>query len=220
MQRKILLPILFIQIILFLSGGVKGPEAFSTGPKVVSSDTASQISPTAIEIIQIKPYACDIARIFDSDFETTWSAIIKVLEAHPILTIEKQSGILVTDWVQSGDPLYLHKRSVPVAKRETKSIGIKVVQFTPNLLLVSHAVEDGPAYSAGLRSGDVLLDCNGEKLSKLSDVTRRSATISDKPVVLRVLRWDKKEPLIFTITPSVGGARKEPNMAAVGPGRE
>ena len=49
---------------------------------------------TGQQLIRNNAYDYKISRTFNSDFETTWSVIIKVMEAHPITNIEKDSGIL------------------------------------------------------------------------------------------------------------------------------
>jgi len=64
---------------------------------------------TAPQLIKNEAYDYKISRVFNSDFERNWATIIKVMEAHPITTIEKDSGILLTDWVQGASPLYLRK---------------------------------------------------------------------------------------------------------------
>lgn len=177
MARKIWTCILFILFILSLYGCATGPE-----------------------LIKNNPYDYDISRIFDSDFETTWSAIIKALEAHPITTIEKASGILLTDWVSGNSPLYIRKVFIPLLQRKTKqAIGVYLAQLTPNVVYIAYVLEDGPAYAAGVSTGDIILNWNGETISKVSEF--KSLTTKSQKVILRVLRYGTTEPLTFKILP-------------------
>jgi hypothetical protein len=155
---------------------------------------------TAPEWIRNDPYDYKIQTTFNADFETTWSAIIRALEAHPITTIEKASGILLTDWVQGNSPLYLRKIFVPILQRETKrAAGIYLAQLTPNIVYVAYALEDAPAYQAGMRSLDIVLDINGEVVTKVADFSRIMGA-SDQ-IIVRVNRYGKDQPLTFTIVP-------------------
>ncbi|RLB80733.1 MAG: hypothetical protein DRH17_11195 [Deltaproteobacteria bacterium] len=125
---------------------------------------------TAPQLIKNEPYNHKISRVFNSDFEHTWATIIKVMEAYPITTIEKDSGILLTDWVQGTSPLYLRKLFVPLAQRVTKkAVGIYFAQLSPNVVYIVHALENGPAYESGIRSQDIIVSCNGKQVRKTTD---------------------------------------------------
>lgn len=153
---------------------------------------------TAPQLIKNEAYNYKISRAFSSDFEHTWATIIKVMEAHPITTIEKDSGILLTDWVQGASPLYLRKLFVPLAQRETKAaVGIYLAQLTPNIVYVVHALENGPAYESGIRPQDVILYCNGKKVSKTSDF---QLSVSGK-TKLTILRPGAADSIEFEIEP-------------------
>ncbi|MBW2569928.1 MAG: PDZ domain-containing protein [Deltaproteobacteria bacterium] len=152
------------------------------------------------QLIRNNAYDHKVSRTFNSDFKTTWSAMIKVMEAHPITTIEKDSGILLTDWVQGSSPLYLRKLFVPLAQRATKrAIGIYVAQLTPNMLYIVHALKEGPAYASGIRSQDLLVSCNGQKITKTSELVRCCSEA--EKVNLTILRYGASEPLPFDIIP-------------------
>jgi hypothetical protein len=156
---------------------------------------------TGPELIRNNPYDYKVSAIFDSNFDTTWESVIRALEAHPIITIEKVSGILLTDWVQGNSPLYLRKVYVPLAQRETKlAVGLYLAQLTPNVLYIAHALEEGPAFSSGIRSGDILLEWNGKKIQNLSDFKKASSLMTPK-VHIKVLRYGTSDPLLFDVQP-------------------
>lgn len=155
---------------------------------------------TGPEWIRNDPFDYQTSRVFNSGFETTWSAVIRALEAHPITTIEKASGILLTDWVQGNSPLYLRKYSVPFSQRETKrAIGVYFAQLTPNLVYIAHAMENAPAFKAGVRSLDIVFDVNGQRIRNSNDFSRIVG--SAQQLIIRILRYGQNEPLNFTIVP-------------------
>jgi predicted metalloprotease with PDZ domain len=155
---------------------------------------------TAPQLIKNEAYDYKISRVFNSDFERTWTTIIKVMEAHPITTIEKVSGILLTDWVQGASPLYLRKLFIPLAQRETKkAVGMYLAQLTPNVIYIVHALENGPAFECGIRSQDIVLGCNRKKIAKVSEVV--DCITSSEKVTLTTLRHGANEPLEFEIKP-------------------
>lgn len=156
---------------------------------------------TGPELIRNNPYDYKVSAVFDADFDTTWESIIRALEAHPITTIEKVSGILLTDWVQGNSPLYLRKVFVPLAQRETKlGVGLYLAQLTPNVLYVVHSLQDGPAFAAGIRAGDIILEWNGEKIKNLSDFKKASSMMPNK-VHVQVLRYGTIDSLSFDVQP-------------------
>jgi len=176
-----------MKMIIFLIGIVATitfATGCATGPQLITNDA----------------YNYKISRVFNSDFESTWSTIIKVMEAYPITTIEKDSGILLTDWVQGSSPLYLRKIFIPLAQRETKkAIGIYPSQLTPNVVYIVHALEKGPAYESGIRSQDVVLSCSQKKVTKVSELV--DCIAGSEKVTLTTLRYGAYEPLEFEIKP-------------------
>ncbi|MBU3958845.1 MAG: hypothetical protein KKE91_03185 [Candidatus Omnitrophica bacterium] len=176
-MKRLILLVVVVAVMFMLTG-------CATGPQLIRNDA----------------YDYKISRIFNSDFGTTWAGIIKIMEAHPITTIEKDSGILLTDWVQGSSPLYLRKFSVPLTQRETKkAIGIGIAQLTPNVVYVVHALKEGPAYACGLRSQDLVVSCNGQKITKISEVVQCCSQA--EKVSLTIIRCGSSEPLIFNVVP-------------------
>ena len=155
---------------------------------------------TGQQLIRKKAYDYKISRTFNSDFETTWSVIIKVMEAHPITNIEKDSGILFTDWVQSSSPLYLRKIVTPVAQgKAQKAVGIYVAQLTPNVVYIVHALEDRPAYESGIRSLDLIISCNEENITTISELVK--CVSSYEKINLMILRYGTLKPITFNVVP-------------------
>jgi len=48
----------------------------------------------------------DISRAYSANFDQTWEAAIDVMQRYPITTIEKASGLLITDWVEGASDVY------------------------------------------------------------------------------------------------------------------
>ncbi|HEX5263479.1 MAG TPA: Do family serine endopeptidase, partial [Phenylobacterium sp.] len=65
--------------------------------------------------------------------------------------------------------------------------------------LVAEVTQDGPAERAGLKSGDVVLDVNGQAVDSASDLSRRVALVSPGQTIrLRVSRNGRAETLSLT----------------------
>lgn len=48
----------------------------------------------------------EIARTYSADFDRAWEATVRVLQRYPVITIEKASGLLITDWVDGTSDVY------------------------------------------------------------------------------------------------------------------
>lgn len=48
----------------------------------------------------------DTSRTYRANFDQTWEAAIDVMQRYPITTIEKVSGLLITDWVEGTSDTY------------------------------------------------------------------------------------------------------------------
>lgn len=155
---------------------------------------------TGPQLIVNNAYNYKTSRVFNSDFNSTWSAVIKVMEAYPIVTIEKDSGILITDWVQGSSPLYMRKVFIPLTQRKTKrAIGIYCTQLTPNVVYIVYVLKNSPAYQAGVRAQDIVVSCNGKRVKKAIELAR-CCSESDT-VNLVVLRYGSNKPLKLHVKP-------------------
>jgi len=80
---------------------------------------------------------------------------------------------------------WLGVRIQNVTKDIAKSIGLK----KPHGALVSSVVKDGPASKAGIKTGDIIIEFNGKKISQMHKLPRIVAdTKIDKTVDLKVIR--------------------------------
>jgi len=48
----------------------------------------------------------DISRNYSAPFDKTWEAVVDVMQRYPVITIEKASGLLITDWVDGISDVY------------------------------------------------------------------------------------------------------------------
>jgi len=74
-------------------------------------------------------------------------------------------------------------------------------------LLITGVVEDGPAFKAGLKAGDVLLELDGKKIGERRQLFRVVADLeTGSEITVKVLR--DRQPESFTLT--VGGKVRKP----------
>ena len=74
-------------------------------------------------------------------------------------------------------------------------------------LLITGVVEDGPAFAAGLKAGDILLEIDGKKVRDRRDLFRVVADLeSGEEIAVKVLRDRQAESLTLT----VGGEPRKP----------
>ena len=73
----------------------------------------------------------ETSRTYAATVDQTWEAVVDVMQRYPITTIEKASGLLITDWVDGASEIfyaeYVGKREM--LKDRTK-LNIKVSQVT------------------------------------------------------------------------------------------
>ena len=57
--------------------------------------------------------------LFEQDYDTVWKATLKTIAEFPLTIIEKQSGILNTDWIQYVDSVpVIANRGFPVGQKK------------------------------------------------------------------------------------------------------
>ncbi len=80
-------------------------------------------------------------------------------------------------------------------------------------ILIAQVMDDSPAQKAGLKQGDIVLELNGDKVSKVANFRNRvSLTKPGTKVKLLILRDGKKQ----TIKVEVGALEDNPKTAAAG----
>lgn len=118
-----------------------------------------------IALIVDDPYDYPDDRIYNASFDDTWSAVLKAIEWYPIITIEKDSGVLLTGWVDDFSP-----NQFWVTKSLTDSgflygIGVKLIETDASGLIVISVLKGGPADIAGIKVGDYILSVDGHELN-------------------------------------------------------
>ncbi len=68
---------------------------------------------SAPEVIKLKPKEYPVSHLFRTDFDQTWSAVLDVLEAFPLTIVQKESGIIVSNWIEKPSLDYIYKFQDP-----------------------------------------------------------------------------------------------------------
>ena len=103
-------------------------------------------------------------------------------------------------------PPVAFEESRVAAKREYGGLGIEVTQEL-GLVKVQYALEDGPAYQAGIRSGDFITAVEGEKVrgKSLDDAIKGMKGLAGDPVTVTVLNTQNVTKDIVVIRQQVRG---------------
>ncbi|MDB2437971.1 S41 family peptidase [Hellea sp.] len=91
-------------------------------------------------------------------------------------------------------------------KREYGGLGIEVTTEA-GLVKVNHAIEDGPAYAAGIRGGDYITAVDGEKTrgKSLDDAVKGMRGLAGDPITVTVLSPNKDARDIVVVRQVVRG---------------
>ncbi len=144
-----------------------------------------------------------VSRTFESDFVTTWSAVWKTLKSHPIVTADREQGIMMTDWVQGTTPLFVRREKISFLGREKSwDMGALFGNITPDTVYVIHVTDGQPADAAGLLPYDIIQEANGRKITTTLEI---SNIIKERPtrVTLKVLRVAVPEPFTYDVSPGL-----------------
>jgi hypothetical protein len=143
----------------------------------------------------------NMTRTFEADFKTTWSAVTETLKSHPIVTADREQGIMMTDWVQGTTPLFVHREKISFLGRE-KSWGMGALfgNITPDTVYVIHVTKGQPADAAGLLPYDIIQEANGRKITTTLEI---SDIMKERParVTFKVLRVAVDEPFTYDVSP-------------------
>lgn len=91
-------------------------------------------------------------------------------------------------------------------RREYGGLGIEI-QSEGGLIKVNHAIEDGPAYAAGIRGGDFITAVDGEDIrgKSLDDAVSGMRGLKGEPVTVTVLSPGKESRDIVVVRDTVRG---------------
>ncbi len=125
---------------------------------------------------------------------------IPINMAKSILPQLKSNGKVIRGWLG----VYIQKVSKDIADY----FGMK----EPHGVLVSQVVKDGPAYKAGIKRGDIIIEYNGKKVKDINELPRLVAsTPVGTEVEVVVLREHKRK----TFTVKIGKLEEENNSQIV-----
>lgn len=112
-------------------------------------------------------------------------------------------------------PVNMAKAIIPQLREKGKVtrgwLGVSVQPITPELAasfglssatgaLVAEVIKDSPADKAGLKSGDVILEFDGKKISEMNELPRNvAATPIGKKATLRILRNGKEDVVTVVV---------------------
>ncbi len=91
-------------------------------------------------------------------------------------------------------------------RREYGGLGIEI-QSEGGLVKVNHAIEDGPAYAAGIRAGDLITAVDGEDIrgKSLDDAVSGMRGLKGEPVTVTVLTSGREARDIVVVRDTVRG---------------
>ncbi|MBD3231800.1 PDZ domain-containing protein [Candidatus Dependentiae bacterium] len=99
-------------------------------------------------------------------------------------------------------PKESYKSAIESTSGEFSGIGVSIISKAPedDTLTIIEVIEGGPAHKAGLKSGDKIVEVNGEKLRGLStdEVINKMKGKVKTEVKIKIIR--EKKPLEFKIT--------------------
>ncbi len=156
-----------------------------------------------LSITGIGTFTADIGEVADGSAGQAMGLMsedrVTAVNGHPVSTWDEiyeslpGDGGRVTVQVQrSGRTIELSGELPPETSGRSERLGISPL-FTTE---VGEVEKDGPAYQAGIRSGDVIEAVNGVPVSRWSEMAR---LIQSRPDTLIVLRW-RHEEQVFTDT--------------------
>lgn len=151
-----------------------------------------------------QPFGHKISRVYEADYETTWSAVVDTLKAHPIVSSDKENGIIDTDWTAGTTPLYMYRETTRFLDKEKGwDTGLIAALIMPGTVYAAYVVDGSPAHEAGIRSLDVLIDAAGKEIRTPSDL-KRILSKGAGTLTIRVRRSGEAAPLAFRVSPKYG----------------
>ena len=121
-------------------------------------------------VLEYPPYPFDTSRAFDAPPGEVWDALLTVLEAFPLETVDRDKGIITTEWIDAHAALHLMRYQLKSPDQvPTIPFGLVLIELAPGLPYAAWVVPGSPAADAGIEAREIVIAINGVDTNDIED---------------------------------------------------